>query len=284
MAFVLPDLQVWPSLESQPVDSRVRELYPEDVFPGGDYANLPMGKTRYWIFGPEDGEKVVLIHGLTIPAITWKDIAPHLASKGFRVLVYDLYGKGYTRAPQTTYNTYLFVTQLALLMQYVKWDSANIVGFSMGGAVTAGFAASFPHLAKKLVFISSGGMPRRDGTTGPALPTNVNPIPSMTELRELQGQVLPGYKEAISSIFSTNVLRGQLSAFQWISRYKPTANVLVVHGTEDNIVKFEDGEYIQKVIPHAEIVPIQGAAHDLLVNDEYSSTVLEILGSFLKAI
>ena len=43
----------------------------------------------------------------------------------------DIYGKGYTQAPQTTYNTYLFVTQLALLMQYVKWENANIVGFSM---------------------------------------------------------------------------------------------------------------------------------------------------------
>jgi len=282
MAFVLPDLQVWPSLESQPADSRIREVYPEDVYPGGGYANLPMGRTRYWLFGPEGGEKVVLIHGLTIPAITWKDIAPQLAAKGFQILVYDLYGKGYTQAPQTIYNTYLFVTQLALLMQYVKWDSANIVGFSMGGAVTAGFAASFPHLVKNLVFISSAGVPRRDATTGPTLPTNVNPIPSMTELRELQGELLPGYKEAISSILSANALRGQLSAFQWISRYKPTAKVLVVHGTDDKIVKFDDGEYIQKVIPHAEIAPIKGAAHDLLVNDEYSSRVLDILASFLK--
>jgi len=104
----------------------------------------------------------------------------------------------------------------------------------------------------------------------------------MTELRELQGELLPGYKEAISSILSANALRGQLSAFQWISRYKPTAKVLVVHGTDDKIVKFDDGEYIQKVIPHAEIAPIKGAAHDLLVNDEYSSRVLDILASFLK--
>lgn len=32
--------------------------------------------------------QVVLIHGLTIPAVTWKDIAPHLAVKGFQILVY----------------------------------------------------------------------------------------------------------------------------------------------------------------------------------------------------
>ncbi|KLO14437.1 alpha/beta-hydrolase [Schizopora paradoxa] len=271
MAFVLPDLQIWPSLEAQPTDSRVREVYPEDIYPGGGYANLPMGRTKYWLFGPEDGEKVVLIHGLTIPAITWKDIAPKLVEKGFRILAYDLYGKGYTQAPQTTYSTYLFVTQLALLMQYVRWDTASIVGFSMGGAVTAGFAASFPHLVKNLVFISSAGAPRRDVSYMPYL-----------ELRELQGQLLPGYKEAISSIMSTNVLRGQMSAFQWISRYKPAGKVLIIHGTEDKIVKFDDGEYIQKIITYAELARIQGAAHDLLVDDAYSSEVLDILATFLN--
>ena len=43
----------------------------------------------------------------------------------------DLYGRGYSDAPKTTYDTTLYTTQLALLMQYLKWDKANIVGLSM---------------------------------------------------------------------------------------------------------------------------------------------------------
>ena len=43
----------------------------------------------------------------------------------------DLYGRGYSDAPQTTYDTSLYVTQLALLMQHVKWDQARLVGISM---------------------------------------------------------------------------------------------------------------------------------------------------------
>lgn len=46
----------------------------------------------------------------------------------FRV---DLHGKGYTDAPKTDYHANLFVTQLALLLQYLKWDHAHIAGFSM---------------------------------------------------------------------------------------------------------------------------------------------------------
>lgn len=43
----------------------------------------------------------------------------------------DLYGKGYSEAPTLPYDANLFTIQLALLMQYVRWDAATIVGFSM---------------------------------------------------------------------------------------------------------------------------------------------------------
>ena len=47
----------------------------------------------------------------------------------------DLYGKGYTDAPKTDYHANLFVTQLALLLQYLKWENAHIAGFSMVRAI-----------------------------------------------------------------------------------------------------------------------------------------------------
>ena len=43
----------------------------------------------------------------------------------------DLYGRGYSDAPHTTYDANLYTTQLALLLQYVGWDKASIVGVSM---------------------------------------------------------------------------------------------------------------------------------------------------------
>ncbi|KAG1776489.1 hypothetical protein EV702DRAFT_971356, partial [Suillus placidus] len=95
-------------------------VYPEDLYSRGAYTNLPLGQVWYWLIGPEDGRHIVLIHGLSIPAIVWKDVAPVLASRGYYVLLYDLYGRGYSDAPQVTYDTTLHTTQLALLMQCVK--------------------------------------------------------------------------------------------------------------------------------------------------------------------
>ncbi|KIO00489.1 hypothetical protein M404DRAFT_764840 [Pisolithus tinctorius Marx 270] len=80
--------------------------------------------------GPEDGDRVGstitrhplapssdgpqgLTHGLSIPAIIWKNIAPVLASHGCRVLPYDLHCRGYSDVPQVTHDESLDTTQLA---------------------------------------------------------------------------------------------------------------------------------------------------------------------------
>lgn len=49
----------------------------------------------------------------------------------------DLYGRGYSDAPQTTYDVNLFTIQLALLMQYLQWDKAMIAGVSMVSGLSA---------------------------------------------------------------------------------------------------------------------------------------------------
>ena len=41
--------------------------------------------------GLTDCTQIVLIHGLSIPAIIWKDVAPVLAARGFRVLLYGMF-------------------------------------------------------------------------------------------------------------------------------------------------------------------------------------------------
>ena len=101
----------------------------------------------------------MLIHGLTIPSIAYAALVPILVGAGYRVLLYDLYGRGYSDAPEgVPYDAKLYVTQLALLLQHLKWDRARIVGFSMGGAVAAAFVAAFPELAERdVVLVASAG-------------------------------------------------------------------------------------------------------------------------------
>lgn len=276
------------SLEALPADSRIRKLYSEDIFPNGNYVELPYGRTRYWLLGPEDGIKLVLIHGLSTPSVTWTHIAPYLAARGFRVLIYDLYGKGYSEAPKTHYYTSLFVTQLALLLQYLRWESAHIGGFSMGGGITAAFAATLPHLvAGKIILMASAGVhdrPSESAKESRQAPTK-SPIPQYEELISLQHEVLPGYSAGVASCFKDGPIHDLLWAFDRLASARVDSGaelqVLIIHGTDDPMVRYADALEIQRRIPTAQLVAVQGGEHDMTVREGHWEQVAESIRAFV---
>jgi len=273
----------YPSLEAIPEESSIRQLYPEDLYPNGNYVQLPYGRTRYWLLGPEDGIRVVLIHGISTPSITWKFIAPYLAERGFRVLLYDLYGKGYSEAPKTVYNANLFITQLALLLQYVRWDNTHVVGFSMGGGVAAAFAAMFPHLLTgKVILMASAGMMGKLRVTGR---DNSDPLAALGGIRKLQGEFLPGYKTSLESCFKDGPLRGLEWAFDRLQDLQTASGdavqVELVHGTAEEVVPYSECLRIKERVPAAKLVPIEGANHDFVARDGHWQQVAQTIQEFL---
>ncbi|KAI0662774.1 alpha/beta-hydrolase [Cubamyces menziesii] len=279
------------SMERLPAKSRIRQRYPEGFLPNGDYAPLPYGRVRYWILGPEDGTKVVLIHGISTPAMSWREIAPYLAEQGFRVLVYDLYGKGYSEAPHMTYDWTLFCTQLALLLQYVRWEAAHVVGFSMGGGIAAAFAASLPHLVSgKVVFIASAGLLEYSRRITKPIKTRDSATPKTPqykEFRDLQASSLPGYKRALQSCYQDGPVRHMETAFDKLATIavgpaRQSLQVLIIHGTEDEVVPIAEADKIRSRVPQAEVVKVEGAAHNIVNADGHWQIVAASLLRFLR--
>ncbi|KAH9898450.1 alpha/beta-hydrolase [Cubamyces lactineus] len=277
------------SMEKLPAKSRIRQRYSDDFLPNGDYAPLPYGRVRYWILGPEEGTKVVLIHGISTPAMSWTQIAPYLAERGFRILVYDLYGKGYSEAPHTTYDWTLFCTQLALLLQYVRWEAAHIVGFSMGGGIAAVFTASLPHLVSgKAIFISSAGLLEYSRTTKPTRSESATPkTPQYKEFRDLQASSLPGYKRTLQSCYQDGPVRHLEAAFDKLATIavgplRQSLQVLIIHGTEDEVVPIAEADKIKSRVPQAEVVRVEAAAHDIVNKVGHWQVVAENIVRFLR--
>ncbi|KZT06923.1 alpha/beta-hydrolase [Laetiporus sulphureus 93-53] len=275
------------SMEALPVSSRIRTIYPEDYYPNGGYVQLPYGRTRYYLLGPEDGTKVALVHGLATPSVTYSRLGPYLASKGYRVLLYDLYGRGYSEAPKTPYTTNIFVVQLALLMQYLRWESAHIIGFSMGGGITAAFTATLPHLVSgNIVLIASAGVHNRDDEPPQDKPA-VIPISQYAELINLHKELLPGYSNAVSSCLREGPIHELLWAFDKLGNTRVVSGeqvqVLLIHGTDDPLVRYADSIEIQKRIPTAQLVSISGGGHDVPVREEHWLQVAESTEKFFRA-
>ncbi len=108
--------------------------------------------------GPADGPPVVLLHGWPYDIYSFVDVAPLLASAGYRVIVPYLRGYGSTRflSGETFRNgqpSAVAVDAIAL-MDALKIEKATIAGFDWGARTADIIAALWPERCKALVSVS----------------------------------------------------------------------------------------------------------------------------------
>src|SRR5215212_3859737 len=108
--------------------------------------------------GPADGPAVILLHGWPYDIHSYSEVAPLLASKGYRVVVPYLRGYGTTRFLSD--ETFRNGQQLALavdviaLMDALKVEKAVVGGFDWGARTADIVAALWPERCKALVSVS----------------------------------------------------------------------------------------------------------------------------------
>lgn len=125
----------------------------------GQVTLLSQGETYYEWLGPERGPVAVCVHGLSTSSYVWRGMAKGLALLGFRVLVYDHYGRGLSESIRGRQDADFFVTQLIDLLAHEQVDDPlTILGYSMGGAVVTHFAARYPGKVKQLILLAPAGM------------------------------------------------------------------------------------------------------------------------------
>ena len=140
--------------------------YPPDSLPGARDVRTPYGTIRAYEFGPEDGRKVLLVHGISTPCLALGAVAQGLADKGCRVCLFDLFGRGYSENPgDLPHDLRLFTSQILLVLASspLPWIGSNkfsLVGYSLGGGISAGFTSFFPDLIENLVLIAPSGLIR----------------------------------------------------------------------------------------------------------------------------
>jgi pimeloyl-ACP methyl ester carboxylesterase len=120
-----------------------------------DSGNLNVG---YAEAGPADGPAVVLLHGWPYDIYSFVDVAPLLASAGYRVIVPYLRGYGSTRflSSETPRNGQpsAVAVDIVALMDALKIEKATIGGFDWGARTADIIAALWPERCKALVSVS----------------------------------------------------------------------------------------------------------------------------------
>jgi pimeloyl-ACP methyl ester carboxylesterase len=110
-------------------------------------------KVYYEVYG--EGRPIVLLHGAfyTID-MNWGQLIPEL-SKTRKVIAIEMQGHGHTPFSDRKMSITGLAKDVEGVMDYLKIDSADLAGFSMGGSVAYQFAVQYPKRLRKLVIISS---------------------------------------------------------------------------------------------------------------------------------
>ena len=108
--------------------------------------------------GPADGPAVILLHGWPYDIYSFVDVAPLLASAGYRVIVPYLRGYGTTRflSNDTVRNGQpsVVASDIIALMDALNIQQATIGGFDWGARTANIIAALWPERCKALVSVS----------------------------------------------------------------------------------------------------------------------------------
>jgi pimeloyl-ACP methyl ester carboxylesterase len=101
------------------------------------------------------GRPLVLLHGAYMTADTFGPLLPGLA-EAHQVIVPEMQGHGRTADVNRPITYEQMADDTAALVRHLEIESADFVGYSMGGAVALQVAIRHPELVRKLAMLSSG--------------------------------------------------------------------------------------------------------------------------------
>ena len=271
---------------------------------GVQYADSNGLKLAYEAFGPESGEPLLLVMGLSTQMLGWPDeLCDELAAAGHRVVRFDNRDIGLSShlsdAPvpgltepvlhpeRVPYTIDDMADDAAGLIHALGWESAHVVGASMGGFIAQSLALRHPRRVRSLTLIMTSTGSRRVGRPRIAVaarlarpridPGRPGAVDAVVRTFRLIGS--PGYpfdEEYVRALAETSYDRShdpdgyqrQLAAcLAQTNRTRPLRRLqvptVVVHGLADPLVSATGGLALARAIPGASFVGLGGMGHDL---------------------
>lgn len=281
--------------EKRPITETIR------LESGHDFIKLSDGWTEYELDGPENGQPVILIHGLSVPMYDWDKQFYELRDAGFRVLRYNHYGRGLSDRPRTIYDADLYTRQIKEIMDSQGWEKAHILAHSMGGAIAAQFNRAYPDSTDRMILLAPtlhmaedntgisliripvlGDLMAMTALTG-ILSSRAEELFSNAGIKEkdaysnafLDQTRYFGFSRTVKSLFRNNMVDDLSETWQTIDG----GRTLLIWGTRDESIPENHIKKMEKLIPGLETHIIQDVGHmpNMEIPDTVNSLILEFL-------
>ncbi|MEO8362085.1 MAG: alpha/beta hydrolase, partial [Vicinamibacteria bacterium] len=238
----------------------------------GAFVALPGGTVHFEVAGPETGRIAVLVHGFSVPDYIWDPTFKALSGAGYRVIRYDLFGRGLSDRPDAAYDGPFYDAQLNDLLDSLHITGpVDLFGLSFGGYVVAHYASTHPQRIRTLTLVdpvtSRSTLPWYIQTPviGPYL-FQVGAVPTMADNQAsdfLHPERFPGwadrYRPQMQYRGFGRALRRSaltLTTADFESMYAAVAKasipVLLIWGKQDHTLPIANAENVKQAIPGLE--------------------------------
>jgi pimeloyl-ACP methyl ester carboxylesterase len=197
------------------------------------YAGVNGLKMYYEVYG--SGKPIVLLHGsyMSIP-LNWSQFIPLLA-KDRKVIVTEMQGHGRTRDIPRELSYEGMADDVSGLLEHLKIESADVLGYSMGGGVAFQVAVRHPEQVRRLVVLSGtyahdGWWPEVEASFGTFTPDMFKGTPIQKQYESL-GNDPAHFPEFVQKVISID-----LKPYDWSEDVKNIqAPIFMAIGDADGV-------------------------------------------------
>jgi pimeloyl-ACP methyl ester carboxylesterase len=244
----------------------------------------------YDVVGDLADPPLLLIAGLGNQLVMWHDeFCLSLVDRGFCIIRFDNRDCGLSTvlADDAVYGLADMAADAVAVLDELGVERAHVFGQSMGGMIAQVLAIEYPQRVASLTLVStSTGNPEFGKATHEALAAIGRPPPDDIEtaiehdLANRRIWASPGwfdeevareqFRAAYERAFTPGGALRQFAAIAMAPDREAAlrtlcAPTLVLHGTLDPLISIDGGERLAELVPDAELLPVEGLAHDLPV-------------------
>jgi len=239
---------------------------------------------NFQVYG--SGQAIVVLHGWGDRSDNWYAFAQSLSSK-YQVFLIDLPGFGGSDKPPVPWGVEDYSRVIIKFIQELEIENPVLLGHSHGGRIICAIANE-TDLCRALILVSSGGVDM------PSLSVRVKILWFKTikllvrPLGKKGEEILDNYRKKLGSrdYQDAGPMRATMVKVVNYKLFKllPKINIptLIVWGSEDKTLSFEQSKIFEKLIPGSYIRIIWGGSHHL--NLDSSQELTEIVEDFLANI
>ena len=166
----------------------------------GSYAQCANGYRIHYLDEGE-GQVVVFLHGSGPGASGYSNFKgnyPAFVKAGFRCIVPDLIGYGFSDKPDDVDHPLSFFVQcIKQTLDVAGVDKCTVVGNSLGGAIAIGLALDYPELVEKLILMAPGGLSEMP---------EYQAMPGMQKVFQVFGSGEPVTSAVMKDLFATGLM------------------------------------------------------------------------------